>query len=141
MSSNDDICVYKVVETICNELKILNPVSIDETNYPCLISVSTIIDPYTFIDINGTTHNCHNVSIYHSKTKSIIEPTEEEINIKLYDYDKDIFIDDSITDDCNMIFEVNISKKSQMDNVINMIKNALINLGYNLDDTNEYILK
>ena len=40
-----------------------------------------------------------------------------------------------------MIFEVNISKKSQMDNVINMIKNALINLGYNLDDTNEYILK
>ena len=143
----DFVDIYKLNSVLRDKLKILRPILYDEPNDLRLVSLSICIGAYTVIDLNGVVlglggHMCENISIYHHSKKSIREPTDEEIRRKWYndgDGKTPVFIDWSIYDDYNEIFEIDVEKYEKLDNamdiIVDMIKNEFIKIGYDLSNT------
>jgi hypothetical protein len=142
MSLCDDpiISVNEVAEIIFNELQVLNPMLYEEPNDPRLINMHIILDTHTVINVYGSTWSCKDIDIYHNMNNCIRKPTKKERETNWYNYRQELYCDDIIFSDSNQICEIDISKKSQIDNAIQVIKQQLENLGYSLYET-EYVLK
>lgn len=138
---DENITVHEFVDIICDELQVLNPMLYDVPDYSCFVNIDIILDTHTVISVNGLTSGCTDVSIYHNMNNYIREPRIKEREKKWFSYCSSIYYDEHlIFSDSNMICEINISKKSQIDDTIRVIKEKIESIGYNLYDT-EYVLK